>query len=200
MPQDDPALELMIGSRICHDLASPLGAVANGLELLTLSGMGDSAELALVQDSLRGAKATLDISRLAYGRTAPGESLAGEALRMIAVDYYAGKPRLSLDWRLSGAQSRARAQIIMLACLAAEQAVPRGGGLTVEGDAHAAQITARGTPPTPDPGLWDAATGQAPLPEPDPREAHFHMLRHCLAAQGIAMTTRLDADKFVITV
>jgi len=200
MPQDDPALELMIGSRICHDLASPLGAVANGLELLTLSGMGDSAELALVQDSLRGAKAVLDISRLAYGRTAPGESLSCEAFGAIAADYYAGKPRLLLDWQLSGTQSRARAQIIMLACLAAEQAVPRGGSLRVEGDAHAARITARGTSPTPDLDLWDGVTGQAPLPEPDPRQAHFHMLRRCLAAQGISMTTRLDADDFVITV
>ena len=200
MPQDDPALELMIGSRICHDLASPLGAVANGLELLTLSGMGDSAELALVQDSLRGAKAVLDISRLAYGRAAPGESLSCEALRAIAEDYYAGKPRLSLDWQLSGTQARARAQILMLACLAAEQAVPRGGGLKVEGDAQSARITARGTPPTPDLGLWDGVTGRAPLPEPDPRQAHFHMLRRCLAARGITMTTRLDADEFVISV
>ena len=195
-----PPSSLMIGSRICHDLASPLGAVANGLELLTLSGMGDSAELALVQDSLRGAKAVLDISRLAYGRTAPGESLSAETFRKIATDYYAGKPRLSLDWQLPVAQSRARAQIIMLACLAAEQAVPRGGSLRVEGDAQSARITARGTPPTPDLDLWDGVTGQAPLPEPDPRQAHFHMLRRCLAAQDIAISTRLDAEEFVITV
>ena len=198
MPQDDPALDQVIGSRICHDLASPLGAVANGLELLTLSGMGNSAELALVQDSLRGAKAVLDISRLAYGRTAPGESLSAEAFRKITTDYYAGKPRLSLDWQLPVSQSRARAQIILLACLAAEQAVPRGGSLRVEGDTQSARITARGTPPTPDQGLWDGVTGKAPLPAPDPRQAHFHMLRHCLDAHGMTVTTRLDADAFVV--
>jgi histidine phosphotransferase ChpT len=199
MPQDNPALDLMIGSRICHDLASPLGAVANGLELLELSGTGDSAELALVQDSLRGAKAVLDVSRLAYGRPAPGESVTAEALRDMAAAYYAGKPRLTLHWQLSGAQSRARAQILLLACLAAEQAVARGGTLTVEGDAQALRVTAQGTPPTPDPALWDAVTGTAPLPEPDPRQAHFHMLRHCLDAQGLTLTTQLDDGAFVIT-
>lgn len=204
MPQNDPALDLMIGSRICHDLASPLGAVANGLELLTLSGMGDSAELALVQDSLRGAKAVLDISRLAYGRAAPGEGegegLGAEALRDMAAAYYDGKPRLTLDWQLSGAQSRARAQIVILACLAAEQAVPRGGGLTVQGDPQEARITAHGAQPTPDTVLWDGVAGKAPLPTPDPRQAHFHMLHHCLAAQGLSAITRLDGDAFVITI
>jgi histidine phosphotransferase ChpT len=199
MPQADPALELMIGSRICHDLASPLGAVANGLELLTLSGMGDSAELALVQDSLRGAKATLDLSRLAFGRIGSGESLSAAALQEIAVGYYAGKPRLTLDWQLVEAQPRARAQIIMLACLCAEQAVPRGGRLSVNGDATQARITAQGTPPAPDHALWDGVAGKVALPEPDPRQAHFLMLRHCLDARGATLTTRLDEDAFTVT-
>ncbi|MEI4233905.1 histidine phosphotransferase family protein [Roseovarius sp. D22-M7] len=200
MPQADPALELMIGSRICHDLASPLGAVANGLELLTLSGMGDSEELALVQDSLRGAMATLDLSRLAFGRTGTGESLGAATLHEIAAGHYAGKPRLTLDWQLADAQPRARAQIVMLACLCAEQAVPRGGRLVVAGDATGARITAQGTPPVPDHALWAGVTGAAALPDPDPRQAHFHMLRHCLDAQGLALTTRADPDAFTVTV
>ncbi|MFO7757450.1 MAG: histidine phosphotransferase family protein [Roseovarius sp.] len=190
----------MIGSRICHDLASPLGAMANGLELLTLSGMGDSAELALLQDSLRGAKAVLDISRVAYGRPAPGESVGAEALRDMAAAYCDGKPRLTLDWQLSGAQSRARAQIVILACLAAEQAVPRGGRLTVQGDTQELRIIAHGTQPAPDTALWDGVAGKAPLPTPDPRQAHFHMLHHCLAAQGLSAITRVDGDAFVITI
>jgi histidine phosphotransferase ChpT len=200
MPQDEATLELVIDSRICHDLASPLGAVANGLELLTLSGMGDSAELALVQDSLRGAKAVLDISRIAYGHPASGEQMGADALQTLATAYYAGKPRLTLDWQLSGTQSRARAQIILLACLAAEQAVPRGGTLAVEGDIETVRITARGTTPTPDLDLWDAIAAKTPLPEPDPRQAHFHMLRRCLAAQELSLTTRLDPDAFVIEI
>ncbi len=200
MPQHDPSLDLVIGSRICHDLASPLGAVANGLELLTLSGKGESAELALVQDSLRGAKATLDVARLAYGRPAPGECLNAETLRDIVMAYYEGKPRLTLHWQLSAAQTRARAQIILLACLAAEQALPRGGTLAVEGAAEALHVTARGAPLTPDPVLWDAVAGRAPLPDPDPRQAHFHLLRHCLDAQGLSVTTQLDDGAFAVTI
>lgn len=200
MPPQDPALELIVGSRICHDLASPLGAIANGLELLTLSGLGESPELALVEDSLRGAKAALDVSRIAFGRTAPGESVTAPALHEIAAGYYAGKPRLTLEWHLTGALSRAHAQIVLLACLCAEQAVANGGNLAVGGDAQGARITARATPPTPDLALWDGVTGKAPLPDPDPRQAQFHMLRYCLAAQGIALSTQLDAEAFIVEV
>ena len=45
-PQDIAAL---ISSRICHDMASPLGAISNGLELLELSGVSPSPELALIK-------------------------------------------------------------------------------------------------------------------------------------------------------
>lgn len=31
-------LSALIGSRICHDLISPLGAIANGVELMALTG------------------------------------------------------------------------------------------------------------------------------------------------------------------
>ncbi len=185
MPQDEATLEMVIGSRICHDLASPLGAVANGLELLTLSGLRDSAELALVQDSLRGAKATLDVSRIAYGQPATGEQMGADMLQAIATAYYAGKPRLTLEWRLSGTQSRARAQIILLACFAAEQAVPRGGGLVVEGDAdtpygssHAAHrrppISISGT------GLWP----RPPCPSPIPVRRIFTCCAAALTRRG----------------
>ena len=34
-PED---LAVLLGSRLCHDLVSPLGAIGNGLELLELSG------------------------------------------------------------------------------------------------------------------------------------------------------------------
>jgi len=35
----DRDLNALLGSRICHDLISPLGAIGNGVELLTMSGL-----------------------------------------------------------------------------------------------------------------------------------------------------------------
>ena len=38
MGQSNVSLSALIGSRICHDLISPIGAINNGLELLDMSG------------------------------------------------------------------------------------------------------------------------------------------------------------------
>jgi len=55
MTKQDRDLTALIGSRICHDLISPLGAIGNGVELLQLSGMGDSPEMALISESVTNA-------------------------------------------------------------------------------------------------------------------------------------------------
>jgi len=49
MGQTNINLSALIGSRICHDLISPIGAINNGLELLSMGAMqSDSPELALM--------------------------------------------------------------------------------------------------------------------------------------------------------
>jgi len=41
MAQDPLSLAKLIASRICHDLISPVGAIANGMELVALTGAGE---------------------------------------------------------------------------------------------------------------------------------------------------------------
>ena len=48
-------LNSLIGSRICHDLISPLGAIGNGLELLSMSGFDGAPEIALIAESVENA-------------------------------------------------------------------------------------------------------------------------------------------------
>ena len=43
MDQFNIDLPALIGSRICHDLISPIGAINNGLELLEMAGTGARA-------------------------------------------------------------------------------------------------------------------------------------------------------------
>ena len=44
MTQARHDLNDLIGSRICHDLISPLGAISNGIELLAMSAKGGDAD------------------------------------------------------------------------------------------------------------------------------------------------------------
>ena len=62
----------LIRSRICHDLISPIGAIGNGVELLTMSASaGGSPELDLIADSVHNANARIRFFRIAYGAVIP---------------------------------------------------------------------------------------------------------------------------------
>lgn len=58
MGQSDLNLAALIGSRICHDLISPIGAINNGLELLGMSGNRmEGPEIDLIGQSVQNASA-----------------------------------------------------------------------------------------------------------------------------------------------
>ena len=58
-------LAALIGSRICHDLISPIGAINNGLELLGMTGSSEGPELQLITDSVGSATARIRFFRIA---------------------------------------------------------------------------------------------------------------------------------------
>jgi len=64
-------LSALVASRLRHDLGNPLGAVSNGVELLQMSGMANSPEMALIADALRDTEARLRFFRIAYGAARP---------------------------------------------------------------------------------------------------------------------------------
>ena len=74
---DAVALAAMVGSRLCHDLVSPLGAIGNGVELIemALPYVANSPEMRLVNDSLHAARARLDLYRMAFGQAGTQQRL-----------------------------------------------------------------------------------------------------------------------------
>ena len=60
-------LSALIGSRICHDLINPLGAIANGVELIALTVAEQTPEMLLFAESVEAANARIEFFRLAYG-------------------------------------------------------------------------------------------------------------------------------------
>ena len=79
---DDQDLSALLGSRICHDLISPLGAIANGVELLQMSGAAASPEVALIAESVANANARIRFFRVAYGIASAGQRV-GRRVRAI---------------------------------------------------------------------------------------------------------------------
>ena len=65
MQQTNASLATLIGSRICHDLISPIGAINNGLELLELTGGAQGPEMDLISNSVEHAEARIKFFRIA---------------------------------------------------------------------------------------------------------------------------------------
>lgn len=129
MTQSSAELAGLIGSRICHDLISPIGAIANGLELLDMSGGPTGPEMDLISDSAGNAGARIRFFRIAYG--ASGEQALGASeIRDILAGLTSGG-RIAFDWLPDGAQPRGEVQLAFLAMQCCESAMPKGGRIRV---------------------------------------------------------------------
>ncbi|MGA0715265.1 MAG: histidine phosphotransferase family protein, partial [Gemmobacter sp.] len=130
LPED---LAALVGSRICHDLVNPLGAIGNGAELLVMedSRLGPLARL--IGDSVESATARLRLYRLAFGP--PGAERIGQPEIAATVAGYVAGRRLSVGWEAPGDRARADVRLAFLLILCAETALPRGGEIAVTGDA-----------------------------------------------------------------
>ena len=65
---EKPDITALVTARMCHDLASPLGAVGNGVELVEMAGQTLGQEGELVKASVNAAAAKLKLFRIAYGQ------------------------------------------------------------------------------------------------------------------------------------
>lgn len=182
MAESDVNLAALIGSRICHDLISPIGAISNGLELLDMSGAIDGPEMALIADSVGNAGARLRFFRIAYGAAGQqvlgGEDIAG-LLRDLGRD-----ARVRADWAAPGPVPRAEARLAFLALQCCETAMPAGGVVRFERDGARWRVTGRADRLKIDPPLWQGlSTGMRPL-DATPAQVQFALLPVVAANMG----------------
>ncbi|MBI1207925.1 MAG: hypothetical protein GC191_11635 [Azospirillum sp.] len=133
-------VELMC-SRLCHDLAGPVGAIRNGVELIEEMGgeIGDDA-LGLIGHSAEQASRRLALYRLAYGLAGTTSPRAIEEARAAAANWANGS-RVTLDWppgrppSLLGERPGLAKMLLNLVMLADEM-LPQGGTIAVDGEGN----------------------------------------------------------------
>ena len=173
----------LIGSRICHDLISPVGAVTNGLELLAMSGVGESPELSLVNSSAADASARIRLFRLAFGAASEGQTTGSDELRRILSDHYSDG-RISVTWHPEGDLPRKVAQTVILAVLCVEQSLPFGGALQITRSNDAWSVTGTAERIRERPQLWSGLKGEAPLTDLAPADVQYLLLSDMLREMG----------------
>lgn len=130
MAQNDIDIAALIGNRICHDLISPIGAINNGLELLSLSGQAmNGPEMSLIGESVTNASARIRFFRIAFGGASSQDISRSEVVGVI--EDMMGSGRLDVGWGPSDSQPRNLVKLAFLSILCLETAMPYGGRIEV---------------------------------------------------------------------
>lgn len=153
-------LTSLLGSRICHDLISPLGAIGNGVELLNMSGAPKSPEMSLISESVENATARIRLFRVAFGAAPPGQAISRNELAEVLTGLTRGG-RLSIVWQAEGDVPRQEVKLAFLCILCLESAIPWGGKITVTRQGDGWLLTAEAPKLRDMNGLWTTfATGE----------------------------------------
>jgi histidine phosphotransferase ChpT len=124
------SIGVLVSSRICHDLISPVGAISNGIELLE-GYAARMPEIGLIADSVDNATAKLRFFRICFGQMSDGAQTGAGEVEAIATAMIQ-TPRLRLEWRLQSADfPRERVKLLFLLLLCVETALPIGGTIVV---------------------------------------------------------------------
>ena len=84
---EKPDITALVIARICHDLASPIGAIGNGVELVELRGKSLGEEGELVKASVNATVAKLKLFRIAFGQFHAEEMLNAAEISAVQTDW-----------------------------------------------------------------------------------------------------------------
>ena len=180
-------LAALVGSRICHDLVSPIGAISNGVELLAMTQNSAGEEMALIKQSVESAAARLRFFRIAYGLAANDQSIRGKEVQSI-LSAVAETGRVQYDWQVEGDLPRDITRCAFLLIQALETALPLGGTIVVSGNADAVTMRANGRKTAFDAELWGPLSdGEVPAMT-TASQVQFALLAHQLTASQRTVT------------
>ncbi len=125
----------LLCSRLCHDLMSPVGALNNGIELLSDEQDPDMRDrcLELLSDSAKATANKLKFFRLAFGAAGGfGEAVDSSEARGALQGLLAQQGKIELGWMIGDTKlSKTATKLLLNLSLIASDALVRGGRLDV---------------------------------------------------------------------
>ena len=196
---ETPDLAALIASRICHDLISPIGAIGNGVELLTMEAGGQRPEIALISESVANANARIRFFRISFGAAGGDQRIARSEVLSVLTDLTRGG-RVGYAW--SSAAELARREVLLafllLQCL--ETAMPYGGKVRIERGDNGWRMQAEAARLKIDPALWEMLSERHPPAEIGAAQVHFALVPEELRAQGRRLVAELQDTTIRLTV
>jgi len=198
----DLDLAALLCSRVCHDVISPVGAIANGLELYDDPEMDEETRqtaLDMVRSSARTASAKLKFCRIAFGAAgSAGASIdMGEAGETAMA--FVGSEKVKLDW-LVPRENRPKQQVklVLNMLLMAMAGVPRGGTVSISAVGVAFTARAHGDRAKVPDAIAQVLDGTAELGLLDARLVQPYYARLLAQSAGLKLTMSMDGDDVVV--
>lgn len=180
-----PDLSALLGSRLCHDLIGPIGAIGNGVELLSLTGAGPSEEVALIAQSVTTLNARIRFFRVAFGIARPDQTLSRAEIQSILADLHPNG-RLHIDWASPTDLPRPEVKAAFLTLLCAETVLRSTGRIRALRDEVGWSFTLASPRLRDAPRHWSLllSPGTAPDMPVEASEVHFPLAAAAISALG----------------
>lgn len=192
-----PDLAALVGSRICHDLISPIGAIGNGVELLALTDGDTGAEMELISESVQNASARIRYFRIAYGAASEEQLVSRtEVLSILAASARGG--RVNYIWQVDGDQPRRMIRCALLMLQALETALPKGGDVQTYQDANAWVMRAEGPRLAVNQPLWDNLLSPQADFQHTAAQVQFALLPGVLSEAGRHLQFKQSKDHLLV--
>ncbi len=201
-PKNDFAA--LIGSRICHDLISPIGAIDNGLELLEMSIPSMGPEMELIAASVHHASARIRFFRIAFG-SAGTQQVGKSEVTSILRDMFA-EGRFDVIWKPEEGIPKTLIRLTFLALLCMESGMPFGGRIEIAHEDGKMLLTGHADKFKIDPSLWAILTGSPSLTDSPsdqpliPAHVQFGLLHETATTEQRSLEVSTDNDLIVIKV
>lgn len=198
MQAHDNDLPALTSSRICHDLASPLMAISNGLELLELSGFADTPEAALLSDSVRAARARMEFFRIAFGPGGDATMMSHEQCRSLVEGHYA-ETRIAPVWCPDNAVPRDSVKLLFLLIQCVASALPHGGEIRVTRADRVWAVSAVASSVRDIGSLWSVLS-EGVAHSLAAAEVHFALAHAQAQTTGCRLATQIKTDGVCVTI
>lgn len=193
MPGNASDLTSLIGSRICHDLISPLGAISNGVELLSMNGVAIGPEMSLISESVENANARIRFFRIAFGAASAAQNIGAKEIQSILHDMSRGG-RLTIEWQPQGDQRRPQVKLAFLLLQCFETAMPWGGHVSVSAVGDEWAIYGQADKMKIDPDIWQVLSGGPYSGDISAAQVHFALAPVAASEIGRRLTVECSAN------
>ncbi len=196
---DKPDLAALLGSRICHDLISPIGAIGNGVELMMMDGATGGPELTLISESVANANARIRFFRIAFGAVGSTDQRIGRPEVLAILSDVTRGGRLIIEWLGPADLPRREAKLAFLLIQCLESAMAYGGRITVDATDTRWSVVGQATKMKINPDLWELLSNPAAPAEIGPAQVHFALVPDEVARQARRLTADIRETEIRLT-